>query len=141
MKPAHDFTLRIIQEPFHGKAIGFKQVFGNFLDPALIIHLDFHSQDLLEARLMLPISTLVCQATLYSDDESGDRSVVLVEPGEDSQVTPGIYPNLRGQRQATCELWRSPLDDSKQLYFVFPDLSIRAMGVYRIVCQAFDMAL
>ncbi len=50
-----------------------------------------------------------------------------------------VCNNLRGQRQCTCETWKD-LTGSPQLYFVFPDLSIRAMGNYRIACRVFDMS-
>jgi hypothetical protein len=70
-----------------------------------------------------------------------DRStLVLNDDLEESKQTSNPFEtNLRGSKLAKGLALIDPQDGISKIFFLFSDLSVRAMGEYRIELTAFDM--
>ncbi|KAJ3368686.1 hypothetical protein HDU91_000392 [Kappamyces sp. JEL0680] len=115
------FVLRIVQQPYHAKAIG---------DPPY------------------DNPTFLCTTRIISEDGL-DRSFVInsdlgysleVDPAKDVLSSPRYQENLRGTRQTNAIPLLDPLDNKKKLFFVYTDLSVRVMGDFRIECSVVNIA-
>ncbi|KAJ3302590.1 hypothetical protein HDV03_004841 [Kappamyces sp. JEL0829] len=91
-----------------------------------------------------------CLARLISED-GDDRSFIYQsesicrsdEAGTDgdSTASPLFQENLRGSKLSTGQFLFDPRDGASKLFFLFTDLAIRAIGVFRIECTIVDVQL
>ncbi|KAI8913266.1 velvet factor [Gorgonomyces haynaldii] len=124
------YELQVVQAPERGRMSGFanpKDV--RIIGPHLITRAVFYKGD--ERIVVLPekASTLVCKA-------------VLLEISPDSTNAPQISndANFLGNTTTCCSVLQD-LTGEFGMFFIFPDLGVRAPGQYRIKCFLIDVQL
>ena len=123
--------LRVRQAPLKGKAIGFSQIYGNFISPALVAELPVetinHPDD---------YSGVIAHASLWNFEATESHGFMRIL--EDEPLQSPIFVTLRGTKLVNARPKLDPTDGSNKLFFTFHDLSVRIAGVYRIKITVFD---
>jgi hypothetical protein len=125
--------LRIRQAPSRGKAIGFAQIYGNFISPILVAELSVetinHPDD---------FSSVVAHASLWNAEATeclGFMKIIESKPLESP-----IFVTLRGTKLVNARAIVDPLHGGNKLFFTFNDLSVRIAGTYTIKVTVIDLS-
>jgi hypothetical protein len=146
---SNQIGLSIRQEPVHAKAIGFKQQFGNYVDPALIVELtEFDNLDnKSRTGTGISITDLICVVGLRDGRSNVDKSTVILparweedeerNENESNSISNSIklISNIRGQRIKHAVQLTDPVDGIEKPFFIFDDLAIRTQGHYCLSIQ------
>jgi hypothetical protein len=140
------FTLR--QEPLKGKACGIDGIPTlSYLYPGLVLLLEqdkSHSNSS-NTRKNLEALNYVCSVSL---SESSANNIDICACDANHVKVPKSLRHLRGklfvsplagQRVSTGTILNDPVDGIPKLFFIFPDLSVRIVGEFKLKCSLMNL--
>ncbi|KAI8908424.1 velvet factor [Gorgonomyces haynaldii] len=127
------FELIVRQQPLSGRMSGYanpKDI--RIIAPPLILQARAFKQGK-TVNLIDNTESLYCKVVLSQNGDS-------ISPNRAQQVPMGHDGNLLGTTMSPCHVLRD-LDDTEGMFFLFPDLGIRASGNYQLYCYLIDVEL
>ncbi|KAI8384744.1 velvet factor-domain-containing protein [Radiomyces spectabilis] len=116
--------LSIVEQPKRCRMCGFGEKDKRPIDPAPILRLDVFDEHGMPSINMIDLPFYICQASLYSMDMQQPMDVIETVPSV-------MYRVLIGCTFASPLLLKD-LNGDRQIYFAFPELSVRTAGTYRL---------
>ncbi len=145
-------SLIVRQQPQRARAIGFSDKDRRPIDPPPIIQLipsaTTADNNASGSNASLDKSRLVCHVTIVDTDSLQDKSIIMnpfIKPSTDNtqkqteQLThPAAASSMHGTLVSQCH---HLIDDKNEFgyFFVFPDLSCRVTGQFRLKFTVFDL--
>lgn len=126
--------LVIIQNPIQAMSFGSSTKLRRVLEPTPILQLSQISGKPFEVCIyfifqnFLPL--LTCSCSLWSTDYQSDLTLIHTKPNSENSAI-GVQENLIGCRYVELSQLLGKNHTNKR-YFVFPDLSVREEGKYRL---------
>jgi hypothetical protein len=142
------FTLR--QEPLKGKACGIDGIPTlSYLYPGLVLLLEQDKSHTTKSnateRKQLEALKFVCCVSLI--DPSLDNGDICACDANHVKVPKSLrhlrgnlfVSPLAGQRVSTGTILNDPVDGMPKLFFIFPDLSVRIVGEFKLKCSLMNL--
>ncbi|KAI8905547.1 velvet factor, partial [Gorgonomyces haynaldii] len=132
------FELVIRQQPEYGRMSGFanpKDV--RLLAPPLIVQAKAHIEDRICYTLPEYHQSLICKVVLSENIDP----VAVQQPSRPATIPIGYDSNLLGTGISNCHVLVDFEENRGGMYFIFPDLGVRAVGIYKLTCYLIHMDL